>query len=44
MNAANKTSHHVNPIDRDLAVVITIGFLAAMAIVTMGIVVMSQFL
>ncbi|MEQ8363547.1 MAG: hypothetical protein RIF39_15805 [Cyclobacteriaceae bacterium] len=42
MNTAEKTSGHLNPIDRDLTIVFTIGFLIAVAIVTMGIVLVNQ--
>ena len=41
MNALNKMTQNVNPIDRDLVLVIAVGFLAAMAIVTMGAVVVN---
>ena len=33
---------HVNPINRDLLVVLSMGLLAAMAIVTFGVMVFSQ--
>lgn len=42
MNTAEKTSGHLNPIDRDLTIVFTIGFVVALAVVTMGIVVVNQ--
>ncbi|HRK55309.1 MAG TPA: hypothetical protein PK185_15445 [Cyclobacteriaceae bacterium] len=42
MNTAEKTSGHLNPINRDLAIVFAIGFLIAVAIVTMGIVLLNQ--
>ena len=41
MNTAQKTSEHFNPINRDLAVVFTIGFVIAIAIVTTGIAVLN---
>lgn len=43
MNTVHKTSEHVNPINRDLAIVFTIGFVVALTVVTMGIMVMGQF-
>ncbi|HPI79428.1 MAG TPA: hypothetical protein PLM35_02745 [Cyclobacteriaceae bacterium] len=42
MNTAEKTSGHFNPINRDLAIVFVIGFLVAVAVVTMGIVLVNQ--
>jgi len=42
MNTAQKSDGHFNPIDRDLAIVFTIGFIIAISIVTMGIVVVNQ--
>lgn len=42
MNTANKTSGHFNPINRDLAIVFTIGFIVAISIVIMGIVIANQ--
>lgn len=42
MNTAEKTSGHLNPINRDLVIVFAIGFLIAVAIVTMGIVLLNQ--
>ncbi len=42
MNTAQKTSHHYNPINRDLAIVFSIGFLIAVSVVIMGIVLMNQ--
>jgi hypothetical protein len=43
MNTAQKTSGDFNPINRDLAIVFTIGFIVAITIVIMGIVVVNQF-
>lgn len=42
MNTVEKTSRHLNPINRDLAIVFIIGFLIAVAVVTMGIVLVNQ--
>ncbi len=42
MNTAQKSSQQFNSIDRDLAIVFTIGFLVAITVVTMGIVVVNQ--
>lgn len=38
MNLTEKSPGHFNPIDRDLTIVFSIGFIVAVAIVTMGIV------
>ena len=38
MNFTEKSPEHFNPIDRDLTIVFSIGFVVAVAIVTMGIV------
>ena len=43
MNTVHKASGHVNHINRDLAIVFAIGFVVALAVVTMGIMVMGQF-
>lgn len=42
MNTAEKTSGHFNPINRSLTVIFVTGFLIAVAIVTMGIVLVNQ--
>ena len=36
------TKSHINPINRDIAILVTIGFIIALGIVTAGIFVLSQ--
>lgn len=43
MDTIEKSSGHFNSINRDMLVILAIGFTAAITIVTIGIVVMSQF-
>lgn len=41
MNFTEKSPEHFNPIDRDLTIVFSIGFIVAVTIVTMGIVLVN---
>lgn len=41
MNLVGKTPEHLNPIDRDLTIVFSLGFVIAVTIVTMGIMVVN---
>jgi len=43
MSSTGRTTGHFNAINRDLTILIVIAFVAAIAIVTMGVVVINQF-